>query len=66
MFEKKGRNDANVFEHNSDSKYLIYNVIVAFESAGLSLSTVRKALESEINWGRDVLYKLSVENSCLR
>ena len=67
-FEKNCREsggDANVLCHNSGSKSSIYTLFFVFGFAGLSLYTVRKALELNRNCGRDVLYKLSW-NSCLR
>ena len=54
-----GRDDANVFDNNSGSNYSIYILIVAFESAGLSLSTVGKTLELEGSCGHDVVYNIS-------
>ena len=59
VLEKRGAMTQMFFVYNSGSNYSIFVLIVALESAWLSLSTVRKALESDKNCGRDVLYKFS-------
>ena len=54
---------ANVFVYNSGSNHLIFILIIALESAGLSPSPVRKALKSDKNCWRDDLYKLALEKT---